>query len=106
MNTPFDMPIILSDAVPEGMAFMLPPDVTKAMNTAMVTLESAFLAAATCLLAPVLFGQFWPVIADELRRIAKQKARALDFSMAGADLTITVAAKEKRIGCIKNIVLP
>lgn len=101
----YDIPIIVSDAVPPGEMFMLPSDVTKAMDTCLEISNSAFWAVAIYWAAPLIFGRFWPLVVDDLRQIATRKLTALKYARAGFELTTYIAASEKRIGHIKNLPL-
>jgi hypothetical protein len=99
------IPIIADDSVPTNKVFMLPPDVTQAINYVQEVGTSACIAVVACFFSPWLFPdpRTWPLVHAELLKITDRKRRAFQYAEASATLTIKAAALEKRIGVITTI---
>lgn len=96
-------PFIISDAVPEGSLYMLPPDVVQALHEAEVATVRAVTALGLFVFAKVLFPGTWPYIYERLHVRAQWALRRQQVTLARSEEIITKAAKERRIGSIINI---
>lgn len=104
MITPWPA-IEISDAIPPGSIYFIPPDVSTAVRHATEATARAFEALLVCWIVSttVETPSVWRLVVPCLLETAEKTAQAATYAMAGAELLIQAAGREKRIGAIINL---